>query len=34
MTFHAKLQRVQNHCVLGSIKDMDLLGFGVVVLDI
>ena len=20
MTFHAKLQRVQNHCVLGSIK--------------
>ena len=25
MAFHIKLQRVQNHCVLGSIKQMDLL---------
>ena len=25
MTFHAKLQQVQNHCVLGSIKWMDFL---------
>ena len=34
MTFHTKLQRVQNHCVLGSIKYMDLLGFVMVNLDI
>ena len=25
MKLHTKLQRVQNHCVLGSIKQMDLL---------
>ena len=22
MTFHTKLQQVQNHCVLGTIKDL------------
>ena len=25
ITFRIKLQHVQNHCVLGSIKQMDLL---------
>ena len=27
MTFHTKLQQEQNHCVLGSIKKVNLLGF-------
>ena len=27
MTFHTKLQQEQNHCVLGSIKKVHLLGF-------
>ena len=27
MAFHTKRQRVQNHCVLGMIKQMDLLKF-------
>ena len=27
MTFHAKLELVQNHCVLGSMKQMDFLKF-------
>ena len=27
MTFHAKLQQVQNHCVLSSVKLMDLFKF-------
>ena len=31
---HTKLQSVQNHCVLGLIKQMNLLGFKVVNLDI
>ena len=26
-TYHTKLVQVQNHCVSGSIKQMDLLGF-------
>ena len=34
MAFHTELQQVQNHCVLGSIKWMGLLGFMVVNLDI
>ena len=34
MTFHTKPQQVQNHCLLGSIKQMDFLGFVVVNLDI
>ena len=34
MTFQRKLQRVQNHCVLGLMKQMDLLGFVVMNLDI
>ena len=31
---HTKLQWVQNHCVLGLIKQMNLIGFKVVNLDI
>ena len=27
MIFHTKLKQVQNHCVLGSIRWMDLLKF-------
>ena len=27
MTFHTKLQRVKNHCISGTIKQMDLLKF-------
>ena len=34
MTFHTKLQRAQNHSALGSMNQMDLLGFMVVNLDI
>ena len=34
MTFHTKLQLVQNDCILGSIKYMDLLAFMVVNSDI
>ena len=28
MTFHIKCLWLQNHCVLGSMKEMDLLKFG------
>ena len=34
MIFHTKPQQTQNHCVLDSIKQMDLLGFVAVNLDI
>ena len=34
MIFHTKPQQTQNHCVLDSIKQMDLLGFVEVNLDI
>ena len=34
MTFHIKLQQVQNHGALGLIKQMELLGFVVVNLGI
>ena len=34
MIFHMKLQWVENHSVLGSIKEIDLLGFVGVNLDI
>ena len=27
MIFHIILQRAQNHCVLGSVKEMDFLWF-------
>ena len=27
ITFHTELQLVRNHCALGSIKYIDLLGF-------
>ena len=34
MTFHTKVQRTQNHCVLGLIKQVDLLRFMMINFDI